>query len=67
MHGDAAVPRPTQIYMFGWYARDILKVISEKERGNMSWELVLGYLDGLATDYNSYENLTRNQRIRFWR
>ncbi len=62
-----AVPRPTQIYMFGWYARDILKVITEKERGNMSWELVLGYLDGLAKDYSSYERLTRNQRARFWR
>jgi len=62
-----AVPRPTQIYMFGWYARDILKVITEKERGNMSWELVLAYLDGLATDYNSYESLTRNERVRFWR
>ena len=62
-----AVPRPTQIYMFGWYARDILKVITEKERSNMSWELVLGYLDGLAKDYTAYEGLTRNQRARFWR
>ena len=62
-----AVPRPTQIYMFGWYARDILKVITEKERDNMSWELVLGYLDGLAKDYSSYERLTRTQRAQFWR
>lgn len=62
-----AVPRRTQIYMFGWYARDILKVVTEKERGNMSWELVLGYLDNLAKDYSSYERLTRNQRSQFWR
>ncbi len=62
-----AVPRPTQIYMFGWYARDILKVITQKERDNVSWELVLGYLDSLAKDYTAYESLTRNQRARFWR
>jgi len=62
-----AVPRATQVYMFGWYARNILTVIGEKERDNMSWELVLGYLDGLGKDYTAYESLTRKQRERFWR
>jgi hypothetical protein len=62
-----AVPRSTQIYMFGWYARTILTIVSEKERENMSWELVLSYLDALAADYTAYENLTREQRARFWR
>ena len=62
-----AVPRPKQIYMFGWYARNILTVITEKERDNMSWELVLGYLDGLGKDYTAYESLTRKHRERFWR
>jgi hypothetical protein len=62
-----AVPRPTQVYMFGWYARTILSVIAEKERDNVSWELVLSYLDGLAKDYTAYEGLTRKQRARFWR
>jgi hypothetical protein len=62
-----AVPRPTQVYMFGWYARDILTVVTKKERDNMSWELVLGYLDGLAKDYTAYEGLTQKRRVRFWR
>ena len=62
-----AVPRSTQVYMFGWYARNILTVITKKERDNMSWELVLGYLDGLGKDYTAYESLTREQRERFWR
>jgi hypothetical protein len=62
-----AVPRPTQVYMFGWYARTILTVITEKERDNISWELVLSYLDGIAKDYTAYEGLTREHRARFWR
>lgn len=62
-----AVPRPTQVYMFGWYARSILNVVTEKERNNMSWELVLAYLDGLAKDYTIYEALTREQRKVYWR
>lgn len=64
---NEAVPRHTQVYMFGWYARNILSVITNKERNNMTWELALGYLDGLEADTANYEKLTRNQRERFWR
>lgn len=64
---NEAVPRSTQIYMFGWYARTILTVVSERERENVSWELVLSYLDALAKDYTAYEGLTRERRSRFWR
>lgn len=62
-----AIPRPTQVYMLGWYTQHILKVISEGDRQNMFWELALGYLDGLAKDTAKYERLTRDQRERFWR
>ena len=62
-----AVPRHTQVYMFGWYAQRILKVISEKERTNMSWELALHYLDQLAKDTALYQSLTTGQRRRYWR
>ncbi|MBX3732025.1 MAG: hypothetical protein KF791_05475 [Verrucomicrobiae bacterium] len=64
---NEAVPRHTQVYMFGWYARNIRNVITDKERDNMSWELALGYLDGLARDTALYKQLTREQRERFWR
>ena len=64
---NEAVPRHTQVYMFGWYARNILSVITNKERDNMTWELALGYLDGLEVDTTNYEKLTRDQRERFWR
>lgn len=64
---NEAVPRYTQIYMFGWYARTILTVVSDKERKNVSWELVLSYLDALAAEYTAYEGLTRERRASFWR
>lgn len=62
-----AVPRSTQVYMFGWYAQHIQTVTTEKERSNITWELALGYLDGLAKDTAAYNSLTRKQRERFWR
>jgi len=62
-----AVPRPTQVYMFGWYATHIHGVITNRERENMSWELALGYLDALVLDTARYRQLTRAERERFWR
>jgi hypothetical protein len=64
---NKAVPRQTQVFMFGWYASTIVSVLTEKERDNVSWELVLGYLDALAEDYSAYEKLTRERRADFWR
>lgn len=62
-----AVPRHTQVYMFGSYTRQILKVISDEERHSMFWELAIGYLDGLAKDTEAYQQLTPKQRQHFWR
>jgi hypothetical protein len=64
---NKAVPRSTQVFMFGWYACTIVSVLTKKERDNVSWELVLGYLDALAKDYSAYEKLTRDRRADFWR
>ncbi|MGP1347182.1 MAG: hypothetical protein ACTS3F_11030 [Phycisphaerales bacterium] len=62
-----AVPRHTQVYMFGWHAQQILGLISAREREVMSWELALDYLDRLASDTTAYAALTRAQRERYWR
>jgi len=64
---NQAVPRHTQVYMFGSYTRPILAVLTEQDRNNMFWELALGYLDGLARDTAAYEKLSRQERERFWR
>ena len=63
---NQAVPRHTQVYMFGVYTRHLQKLFTEKERASMFWELALGYLDGLAKDTLAYETLTRQQREKFW-
>lgn len=64
---NRAVPRPTQVYMLGSYTREVLRVLTEQERSSMHWELLVGYLDGLAKDTAKYETLKRKKRAAFWR
>lgn len=64
---NRAVPRHTQVYMFGSYTRQLLGVITEQERNSMFWELALGNLDGLAADTAAYQRFASRQRERFWR
>jgi len=64
---NKAVPRQTQIYMFGSYAPQILRLMTPQERGSMFWELAVGYLEGIAKDTARYGDLTRAERAQFWR
>jgi len=63
---NKAVPRHTQVYMFGSYAGKLLSLTTETERESMFWELALGYLEGLAKDTEQYQSLSRLDRERFW-
>jgi hypothetical protein len=63
---NKAVPRTTQVYMFGYYTRKILTVVSDDERNNPSWELALAYMDDLAKDTASYEKLPVEERSKYW-
>ena len=64
---NQAVPRHTQVYMFGFYAPKILRLMTEAERQSMFWELAVGYLEGIAADIERYGRLTRSERTAFWR
>ncbi len=64
---NKAVPRPTQVYMFGSYAGRILELMTDEERASMFWELATGYLEGVAKDTERYAKLTRTERAQFWR
>jgi hypothetical protein len=64
---NKAVPRPTQVYMFGSYAPTILKLMTEEERESMFWELAFGYLNGITNDTQRYAKLTPHEREKFWR
>jgi hypothetical protein len=63
---NKAVPRSTQVYMFGYYARKILPIVSESERNNITWELALAYIEKLAKDSSNYERLPIEMRRKFW-
>jgi hypothetical protein len=64
---NKAVPRSTQVYLFGSYAPTLLKLMTDAERESMFWELARDYLDGIARDAERYRKLTRSERARFWR
>ncbi len=64
---NKAVPRPTQVYMFGSYAAKLRDLTTESERESMFWELAVGYLDGLAKDTARFQDLSPVERERFWR
>lgn len=64
---NRAVPRHTQVYMFGSYASHILGLMTDEERASMFWELAVRYLEGVAKDTEEYAKLTRTERARFWR
>ena len=63
---NKAVPRHTQVYMLGAYAGTLLNVTTSAERESMFWELALGYLQGLMTDTERYQQLSRSEREKFW-
>ena len=64
---NTAVPRSTQVYLFGSYAPTLVALMTEAERASMFWELARGYLDGIARDAERYSKLTRSERAQFWR
>jgi len=64
---NRAVPRSTQVYMFGSYARHILGLLTQQERESMFWELAVRYLEGVAEDTDRYLKLGHAQRELFWR
>jgi hypothetical protein len=62
-----AVPRHTQVYMFGFYAPKILALMTDQERQSMFWELAVGYLKRISSDIERYARLSRSERLMFWR
>ncbi|MBN9147145.1 hypothetical protein [Nitrobacter sp.] len=64
---NKAVPRSTQIYMFGSYAPTIRRLMTRQESESMYWELARKYLDSVAANARDYEKLTKAERSQFWR
>lgn len=64
---NKAVPRSTQVYLFGSYAPTLLRLMTEEERNSMFWELARGYLDSVARDAERYAKLSRSERAMYWR
>lgn len=64
---NGAVPRSTQIYMFGSYAPAIRNLMTPEESESVFWEVACEYLDGIAKDASRYKKLKKSERAEFWR
>lgn len=64
---NKAVPRETQVYLFGSYAPTLLKLMTDAERNSVFWELARAYLERIAADAERYSKLKREDRSKFWR
>lgn len=57
-----AVPTSIQVYMFGWFAKKIQKILTQDERENIFWELAISYIDELVKATNDYEKFSNEKR-----
>jgi hypothetical protein len=64
---NQAVPRSTQVYMFGLYSKSILRLLTEQERTSMFWDLAVSYLQGLEQLTAEYARMPASARKRFQR
>lgn len=64
---NKAVPRSTQVYMFGMHATPILGLLTEEERSSMFWDLAVTYLRELAATTAEFERMPVERRRRFQR
>lgn len=64
---NEAVPRSTQVYMFGQYARQLRGVLTDAERNSMFWDLAVEYLNQLSALTDEYESLSPEQRKQYHR
>jgi hypothetical protein len=64
---NKAVPRLTQVYLFGSYAPTILKLMTAEEHESKFWEMARDYLHSIAGDAERYTSLKKQERSRFWR
>ena len=64
---NKAVPRETQVYLFGSYAPTLLKLMTDAERSSVFWELARAHPESIAVDTERYSRLKRTERSKFWR
>jgi hypothetical protein len=64
---NKAVPRLTQVYLFGSYAPMILKLMTPEEHKSEFWEVARDYLHRIANDAERYAKLKKPERTQFWR
>lgn len=66
MSKRGVVSKSANVYMFGWFARHIQPVLTEKERNNVYWELAVEFLDDLKEEADDFYKKTKEQRQEYF-
>lgn len=61
---NGAIPLEVQVYLFGYWAKQIQPHINQCERKAIFWELAVHYLDELKKATDDYEKLPNDSRER---
>lgn len=62
-----AIPPKINVYMFGWFARQIQPMLTAEERNNPYWELAVCFLDATKKAADDFYKKTQEARARYFK
>lgn len=58
-----AIPKSINGYGFGWFAKRIYPILTDKEKAEKFWELSIDYIEESMKQADILEKMTREERL----